>query len=280
MKLDWRHYAILGAGFSIFVLLFLADKTNLKADTGINDTGENQQEGQAEPHESGDLLSDLHDASYTVYEDSLLAVIANSPIIESEGAYKQLVGALNERGRMDIAAVYAGRLADSIGSVKNLVVAGALFRNAALQETVAEEQKVFDAFFDQAIRHLGKAAEMDGKNEEVLIELGLSYIQSGRQENSMQGIQTLVKVTEINPENAEAAYHLGVFSLQTGQLEKAEKRFETVMRIQPGNLPAKLLLADTKAQLGKEDEANRMYGELTSQSEDPQVAVEAEKRLK
>lgn len=271
-RFTWLHGAVIGVGALVFVLLFFADKTNLNNDRGaVAATMGQEQDTQTAP--KGGLLDLIQPLNGLEGWDEIRIALAKAKDKPEEAdQLRETVIFLRDRGRLDAAAVYAGRLADLEPNVKNWLVAGALAREAA-QSTpdIASNQETFGKFVDQSIRYLDQAVGQEPENEDVLIELGLAYIGSGKGEFSMQGIQQLLKVLELNPENAEAAFHLGMFSRQTGQWEKAESRFQTVVRVDPQNYTAKYYLGLTYLDQGKAEMAKSLLLEVSKDSPEPEL---------
>ena len=286
MKFNWQHWVVISVGLLVFVLLFFAEKTTLDNDKeqAVEGSAVRDNAGQNNPQPPSvgdeDVLALIPPLSPSQTRDSLLNALERGGSAEEKAPlYQSLVEGLREEGRFDAAAVYAGELGELAPSVKNLLVAGALFRTASQAPDVLENSELFRMFSDRALSNLEKAREKEPENEEVLIELGLAYIQSQVPQNSMTGIQTLLKVLELNPDNAEAAFHLGMFSLQTGQLDKAETRFSKVLEVQPENTIAKYYLATVYLDTGQTSEAIKLLDQLVAQTADPAIAEEAKKIL-
>jgi FimV-like protein len=278
-RITWLHGAVAGLGLLVLVLLFFADKTNLNNDTGgvIPDQG---QSVQVKPSQEGllDLIPSF--ATLDGWDDIRISLAQAKGTPEEAEKLKSAVSFLRDRGRLDAASVYAGRLADLEQDPKNWLVAGALAREAAVSDpAINGDDGLFTQFMEKALFYLQKATESDPENEDALIELGLAYIGSGKPENSMQGIQSLLKVIELNPDNGEAAFHLGMFSRQTGQWEKAASRFENVVRVDPQNYPARYFLAITYLDLGKNGEAKELLNEVIKNSPEQDLVDSAKEVL-
>jgi Flp pilus assembly protein TadD len=65
----------------------------------------------------------------------------------------------------------------------------------------------------------------------------------------------------------------------SGQLDKAVERFTTVNRLQPSNLQAILLLADTYERMNKKEEAVRWYQKALPFVNNPEMIKEIDKRV-
>lgn len=270
------HWAVAGLGLVVFVLLLFADKTNLDNDRGRELRKETAPMASTENKSGKDWFELIAPIPPSPVWDSLRLEIgkaAKGP--DRDLALQNAVNHLRNEGRIDAAALYAGQLADQSPTVKNLLVAGALFRATVTLPEIAGDTAVFGRFSRRGLGYLAQASQMEPENEDVLIELGLSYIGSGQPENSMQGIQQLLKVLELNPNNSEAAFHLGMFSRQTGQWEKAADRFETVLRVDPQNEIAKYNLALTYLDMNSPEKAKALLRELSENATETGLAEAA-----
>jgi tetratricopeptide (TPR) repeat protein len=266
----WLHAVVLLAGGAVFVLLLLADKTQLKGKeqapaapmTAVTQPPPDTAQAVAQPPLEG---------SARAAELMQKAAAASAPLDTIAAAVEQMV----IEGRPDLAVPLAQRLVAADSSVKNLLVLGALSRNALGQEWVKSDESAYGRFANLAITSLERAEKLTPQDEDVKIELGLSYVESRMQENSMKGIFKLREVLEINPRNAEAAYQLGLLSMDTGQFDKAEARFRSVLEIEPEFTPARYSLALCLEQLGKVQEAKDEMAKVASQQQFREMAVAA-----
>jgi Flp pilus assembly protein TadD len=277
-----QHVLVLVGGLLVFVLLFLANKSHLESpdDAAMQEeSAPAQADGHVDVQPDGNLaslLGILHAAPPSARVDSLReALVHAQPPEDRTILYQGIVEDYRTNGRIDYAAAYAGALADEQPEVRNLVVAGALFRNAVFLEHFQSDSLAFRRFSDEALRHLRKAESLDARNEDALLELGLAMVESKQGELSMEGILKIRTVTEINPKNTEALYRLGVFSMDTKQYDKAEGRFRQILELEPENLSAQLLLAMACKQLGKNAESDRILRALAAQPGDPAMAERA-----
>ena len=268
-------------GIFVFVLLFFADKTQLKnPERGLETVNSEEQVRVDHPSSGGSSLESLVNSGSDSPEIKTLK--SRLEVEKAEGkpqVLQEIVEKLRDESKLDQAAVYAAKLADLVPEAKNCLVAGALFRTTSEGFHADGDSVRFLAFSEKAIEYLKKADVLKPNDEAIMIELGLTMVGSGIPENSMLGIQKLVKVLEINPANEEAAYQLGVFSLQTGQYEKAESRFRKVIELNPKNLQAKLLLGGALRETGKVKEAKVIFEELAKQQRDTEIASMAAEML-
>lgn len=284
-RFNFQHGLVLLIGLLVFVLLFLANKTQLESGKSAAFTPADSTQGAETPpaQASSDLaplLNSLPPEAANLSLDSLRdALNASTAPADRAVLYKAMVEMYKGDGRLDIAAVYAGALADEQPEVGNLLVAGALFRNAGFLDHLQHDSTLFARFSDEALRHLRRAETLEPKNENVLLELGLAMVESRRGEMSMEGILKIRTVTELNPQNVEALYRLGIFSMDTKQYDKAEQRFRQVLELEPGNVNAKFLLALACKELGKVAEFKSYMTAVATQTQDLSLAERAKSFL-
>jgi tetratricopeptide (TPR) repeat protein len=284
-RFNLQHGLVLLIGLLVFVLLFLANKTQLESGKSAAFTSADSTDTAATAPapvstDLAPLLNSLPPAAQDPSLDSLVSALAASSVPSDRAVlYRAIVDIFKAGNRYDIAAVYAGALADEQADVVNLLVAGALFRNAGFLEHMQTDSSLFIRFSDEALRHLRKAETLEPKNESVLLELGLAMVESRRGEMSMEGILKIRTVTEINPRNIEALYRLGIFSMDTKQYDKAENRFRQVLEIEAGNFNAQFLLALACQQQGKVAEFKKYMTAVSGQSQDLQLAERAKSLL-
>ncbi len=281
------HGVILLVGLLVFVLLLFADKTNLDNDAetamgGRTGDGGNSSE-TVQPASSG-LMTELieklpSDDSGDNIAQLRTALDAEGNPAQREELFKQIVEAYSQSGRLDLAAVYASYYASEVPSGRNFVVAGALFRNATQMPAPREDSVLFRRLSNEAIRHDESALELEPKNEDAMLELGLAMVESRIPGNSMQGIFKIREITELNPRNVDALFHLGQFSMDTGQFDKAVKRFKQILEIQPDAPRAKYFLALAEQSSGNSAEFKRLMSEVAMQMSDANYSQMAKAAL-
>lgn len=269
-------------GLLVFVLLLFADKTNLNDDSAA-DLGSKGSTATVEgtPEQDGEaLLSRIPPASPSEELAVQLTALQQETNADARAELlRAIVSGFRDQGRTDVAAVYAGMLADEVPDLKNHLVAGALFRNATHLPALVNDSTTFRTFSDNAIRNLEAAIKLDPENEDAKIELGLALIECRIPGQSMQGIFKIREVAEANPRNLEALFHLGKFSIDTGQFDKAEQRFRQILEAAPDNADAKYQLGLVVRQLGKTAEFQSLMSEVAQQDENPELAQAAQAAL-
>ena len=279
------HIAVMLLGVLVFVLLLFADKTNLNDDSAEGLGGGAKENGTtAEADISGNntaamlsMLPPLNPPEELAARVTALEETRNPE--DRVNLLREIVNGFRNSGRVDVAAVYAGELARTQPQAKNLVVAGALFRNATALPAMQTDTSLFRRFSDEALRFLESAVELEPKNEDALIELGLAMVESRRGTMGMQGIFKLREVLDLNPENTEAMFHLGQKSIETGQFDRAEARFRKILELEPKNHRARYFLGIAVRGLNKSAEYKQLMAEVAAQQDDLSLAALAESAL-
>lgn len=283
----WQHGVVLLIGLLVFVLLLIADKTNLDDEKGAALGGRAGDGGKSEASDtppSTGLRTDL--VALLPADDAPTAVAQLRTALDAEkdaGArsklYQQVVESYSAAGRSDLAAIYASALAEEDPKSSNFIVAGALFRNASQLPHVQADSNLFRKFSLEAIGNDESALELDPKSEDAKLELGLALVESGIPGNSMNGIFKIREVVEQNPGNTEALFHLGKFSLDTHQDDKAAQRFQQILAVNADDVRAKYYLGITEQRLGHSAEFKRLMSEVAIQTQDPNFAALAKETL-
>lgn len=285
-RFGWKHGLVLLIGMLVFVLLLFADKTNLKEDNaeGLRGGSGNTAEG-VKPDGSTSANADALLSLLPVYQPSeatatqLTALQGESdPALRAE-LLRGIVNGFRDQGRLDVAAIYAGELADQSPEMKNLIVAGALYRNAAQSSAILADTSIFRRFSDESLRFLTVATDKEPENEDALLELGLAMVAARKGEMAMQGIFKIREVVEINPQNTEALFHLGKFSIETAQYDKAVGRFRQILEVEPTNIRAKYFLALAQQSMGNNAEFQLLMSDVATQQQDADLAAMARAAL-
>lgn len=251
-------------GLSLLVLLFFADKTQLKSNKSAMEEAkptemQTNKEVKLPPLSPDDATQKWIDAAEKAQGKELSL------------ALDSVIARLSARNRFDYALEYAEKKLKLESSLQNQQLAGEIALKATRLDELAKDSVLFRSFSDKSIQYLEAALQKDSLNETTLLNLGMAYVESKQQQNSMKGILTIRKVTEINPKNVVAQMQLGFRSLQTGQFEKAESRFTNALAIDPKNEWARYYLAFAKKQLGKLDEAKKLVNGLDKETKDVEL---------
>jgi tetratricopeptide (TPR) repeat protein len=172
-------------------------------------------------------------------------------------------------------AYYTGEAARLENSEKTLSFAAHLFL-AALAREEAHQLKDWEAKHAKDL--FERSLKLNPQNDSAKVGLGATILYSGHGA-PMTGIAMIREVAERDPKNVFAQLTLGEASLISGQLDKAVERFKTVVQLQPENLQAAVLLADTYERMNKKDEAIQAYQKALPHITIPEMKKEVEKRI-
>jgi tetratricopeptide (TPR) repeat protein len=172
-------------------------------------------------------------------------------------------------------AYYTAEASRLENSEKSLSFAARLFLDVLGRE---EDQRVKHWEAEQAKDLFERSLKINPANDSAKAGLGATILYGGL-DSPMTGIGMIREVVERDSTNAFAQLTLGEASLMSGQLDKAVERFKTVNRLQPSNLQAILLLADTYERLGKKEDAVLWYQKSLPFVSNPEMKKEIEKRV-
>lgn len=263
---------IIGLGVVVFLLLFLADKTNLNTDE-VDSLSQSSAEtqvvsSQALPPLAPDEVFDQWVSELSTAEGQTKANLLDSIITH-----------LQKRNRHAYASDYAEQWLTIDRSLPILLLSGLSSQKATQLPYVQRDSSLFRRYSDRSITHLREVIVERPSDETALLYLGVALVTSRKAENSMQGIMTLRKVLEINPDHVEANFQLGVFSLQTNQLEKAVQRFEKVLSLDPAYQPARFQLAVVRIRQQQPEIARALLEQIIQEASEPDIKLEARELL-
>lgn len=141
---------------------------------------------------------------------------------------------------------------------------------ASAREYMEEEK------FEEAEIILLKALNANQSDSEIRLILADLYQSSG---DHQQAVFHLKKVLDLEPENVDAKLKLGNYYLQAGPVagdhlyEEAIELGNSILVLEPGNLEAKMLIANANAGLKNLDEAVALLNEVLSVDPDNMAAL-------
>jgi tetratricopeptide (TPR) repeat protein len=171
-------------------------------------------------------------------------------------------------------AYYTAEAARLENSEKSLSFAARLFSDALGRE---EDHRIKHWIADQATDLFERSLKLNPQNDSAKVGLGATILYGGH--DPMKGIAMIREVADKDSTNAFAQLTLGEASLMSGQLDKAVERFKTAVRLQPANLQAILLLADTYERMAHKEDAAKMYQRSLPLVANPEIKKEIEKRV-
>jgi len=178
--------------------------------------------------------------------------LAGKPDSAKVETWKLLSGKWYELGHPEIAGYYAQRVAEIDNLERSWSIAGTTF-TICIQNAKEEKVKIYCT--EKAVAAYENAISINPGNSTHKVNLALAYAENPPKENPMQGIQLLLNLNKENPEDVLVLTTLARLGLKTGQFEKAKQRLEKAISIDPENVNANCLLAQTYDQLGDQQNA-------------------------
>jgi len=250
-----RPYQIvlLCLGAACVVLLSFADVTP-SAGSRFLQKPEAKKEQQHEGHSIDEQLAAARARLTPALAQAVAAwekrIASEEDPVKRSMAYDSLATLLGRNREMTLAAWYTQQRAEkSNGSGNDWKKAGERWY-AAARFTKAEED--VHVHYDMAMQCFGKALEMEPKNIEAKIGLGVCYVEATDQ--PMQGITLLKEALEADSTNVDALLNLGLFAERSQQYDKALERYRTILRLHPDYISMWLKMAEVYEAMG--DKAN------------------------
>ncbi|HVT83931.1 MAG TPA: tetratricopeptide repeat protein [Chitinophagaceae bacterium] len=173
-------------------------------------------------------------------------------------------------------AWYEAEAARLENSEKSLTFAAHLFLDNLESEGDPEKRK-WKAL--QAKDLFERSLKLNPENDSSIVGLGACYLFGGISAMPMEGIMKIKSVLDKDSTNVYALMTMAKGSLMSGQYDKAIDRLESVNRIQPDNLEAIMILADTYERMNDKKSAIGWYQKSLKYINRQDVKAEVEKRI-
>jgi tetratricopeptide (TPR) repeat protein len=173
-------------------------------------------------------------------------------------------------------AWYEAEVARLVNSEKNLTFAARLFLDD-VKGGSSPELKKWEAL--QAKDLFERSLKINAENDSAKIGLGACYVFGGIDPQPMAGINMIRDVLAKDSTNIYALMTLASGSLLSGQYEKAIGRFESILKIEPDNIEAGLLLAETYERTENKEAAVKMYKKCIAIVKREDIKAEIQKRI-
>ena len=191
--------------------------------------------------------------------------------------YEQLAGFWRDTAKAFLpAAFYTGEAAKLENLEKKLTFAAHLYLDNI---RVQQDESLKTWMAEQAKGLLEQALKLNPANDSLKVSLGTCYIY-GQVGNPMEGIMMIREVADRDPHNVYAQMMLGIGGAMTGQFDKAIERFRKVLEHQPGNVEARLHLAETYEQKGDKASAIEWYEKSKALIPNQEIKQEIDARIK
>jgi cytochrome c-type biogenesis protein CcmH/NrfG len=174
-------------------------------------------------------------------------------------------------------AWYEAEAARLENSEKSLTFVAQLFLDN-LQTDAVLQRRQWKAL--QAKDLFERSLKIDPDNDSAKVGLGACYIFGDISEMPMEGISKIRQVVDKDSTNIYGQMMLAKGSVRSGQYDKAITRLQTVIRLQPDNIEALLVLADSYERIGDKENAIHWYQTSLQHINRQDVKDEIEKRIK
>jgi len=124
-----------------------------------------------------------------------------------------------------------------------------------------------------------RSLRINDKNDSTIVGLGACYIFGNIAENPMEGVLRVRQVAERDSTNIFANMVLAHGSFITEQYDKAIDRFGKVVAVQPTNLEAVLMLAETYERKADKTNAIKWYSYASRTTNNSDLKTALEKRI-
>lgn len=235
--------------------------------------------GPADPSQPD--RSSLHNEPVSVEVQQRAATLrkqfaAAAPTRQQEIGEK-IITLFREATRYDSAAHYAGLLATSQPTERNLLRAGDQYFEAY---TFAVDEKKTAAMGQRTRDYYQKVLAQNPNLLAAKANMAMTYVNT---DTPMQGIMLLREVLQQEPTNELALFNLGLLSMRSNQYGRAIERFRQILVNDPTNRKAQFYLGVSLAEAGQNAEAKRVLLQVKEREKDPQILAairEYEERLK
>jgi len=173
-------------------------------------------------------------------------------------------------------AWYKAEAARLENSEKSLTFAARLFLEYLQQEPSAELRQ-WEAL--QAKDLFERSLRINPRNDSARVGIGACYLFGNISPMPMEGITKIREVLQDDSTNVYAHMTLVKGSLMSGQFDKAVERLATVNRLQPDNVEAILLTADTYEQMKENKKAAEWYTKSLPLIPREEIKQEVQKRI-
>lgn len=133
-----------------------------------------------------------------------------------------------------------------------------------------------DDTYQQSLRALSRAVEIDPRSHNALNTLGIALATKGKLDEAQSLFE---RVLEIKPDFAGAHYNLGGCFLRKGDLGGAIRHYATAIKYEPANFNAHYELGAALEKRGSLDDARTQYKKTLAIKPDHQPARDALSRL-
>jgi len=259
--------ALITGATGLFVLLFIAPKTNFEA--------------YAAKKEAPSAQKKAFDANANLdfYLKNAIKVLSNELKTDYDSYNsKQLNDSLISfwllQKRPDLAAHFEEKKAISLHTDSAALKSGNRYYNSV--QFVKDETEA-PVLFACAAKMYNKALSLNPSNFDAKLMLASCYLEASS--SPMDGISLLRELEKADSNNVKLQLTFAFFSLKSGQNDKALQRFNKALRIDSNNIEIYLHLADVHERLGNTEQTILALKQYAKRTTDVTAKLEIEKYI-
>lgn len=200
------------------------------------------------------------------------SIRTNRDPIERGNMYDSLSKFLGQNKEYVLAAYFAEQKAiNNNGSGSDWEQAGERYTTSA---GFQKDQNTVPALLDAAMRCFNKALELEPKNLDAKVGLGMCIVQGTN--DPMKGIGLLLEVVKEDSTNVNAQLALADFSVQRNAPDKAIQRYKNALALRPQWYALHVSIGDLYLQMGDTVSAVGNYEKYCEKETDPVMKNEIE----
>lgn len=274
-RLSIVHWGIIGAAIACTVLLGFV---NTSPSAGKNTPVQANHDAHSKPLEQ--LVSEARNR-FTPEVQRQIAVIEGSISTERDfirrGQFFDSLIRIAGNAKEYAFAAWASeqKAIKNNGSDSDWQMAGERYRASVAFQQDPESQP---ALFDAAMRCFNKAMEINPKNLDAKVGIGICIVDGSS--DPMKGIQTLLEVVKEDSTNVNAQLALGDFSVKRGAPDKAIARYTAALNLRPDYYGLHLNIAEQCEAMGDTASAIQHLEEYVKIETDPLVKNDVENAIR
>ncbi len=261
-----KFYLIAGA-ILLFVLLFIAPKTNFSAYKSKQEAG---QKKTVAFDENANLNLYLNNATKVLNE----ATKSKFNTLVKQNSFDELITFWLEQKRPDLAAHFEEKKALHLNTDSAALKCGNRYYYSV--QFVNDESEA-PVLFACAAKMFKKALAINPSNFDAKLMLASCYVEAGN--NPMEGIALLKELEKTDSTNIKLNLTFAFFSLKSGQTDKALQRFNKVIQLDSNNIEVYLHLADAHEKLGNTEQTILALKQYAKRTKDETAKQEIEKYI-
>lgn len=259
--------ALIAGAIIVFVLLFIAPKTNLAAFNAKKESSS----GQTKSFDvNANLDFYLQNAVKTLPAD----LKSSYDAFYQKQHYDSLINFWLTQKRPDLAACFEEKKALKINTDSSALKCGNRYYYSV---QFTKDQTEAPVLFACAAKMYNKALSINPNNFDAKLMLASCYLEASS--SPMDGIALLRELEKADSNNVKLQLTFAFFSLKSGQNEKALQRFNKALKIDSSNIEIYLHLADVHERLGNLEQTKLALMQYAKRTKDLTSKLEIEKYI-